>query len=45
MQDHPDTNKELSKLAVARSYLQDNGVFDKDSLMSLKKNNNGDKKR
>ncbi len=32
MEDHPDTANELKKLYAAREYLNQNGVFDKDSF-------------
>lgn len=35
MSDHPDTAKELAKLQNARSYLNQNGVFDQDSFLEL----------
>ncbi len=35
MQDHPDTNRELTKLKSARLYLNENGVFDTDSFYEL----------
>ena len=36
MQEHDDTNNELTKFTEAINYLSDNGVFDKDSLIDLK---------
>lgn len=36
MQEHPDTNNELSKLKRAQAFLKDNGVFDIDSFFELK---------
>jgi len=35
MGDHPDTAKELVKLQNARSYLNQNDVFDQDSFLEL----------
>jgi len=35
MQEHPDTDKELNKLKIARAYLNTNGVFDEDSFYEL----------
>lgn len=35
MQEHPDTNNELTKLKEARTYLRQNGVFDQDSFFEL----------
>ncbi len=35
MKDHPDTNTELKKLKKARTYLNQNGVFDEDSFFEL----------
>ena len=35
MQEHPDTNNELTKLKKARAYLNANGVFDEDSFYEL----------
>lgn len=35
MQEHPDTDKELKKLKIARAYLNINGVFDEDSFYEL----------
>lgn len=35
MQEHPDTVKELDKLLVARVWLKEQGVFDKDSFFEL----------
>src|SRR5690554_4226377 len=35
MQNHPGTDNELKKLARARAYLQENGVFDEDSFFEL----------
>lgn len=36
MDDHPDTARELVKLQNARSYLNENGVFDQESFLELK---------
>ncbi len=35
MLDHPDTKNELTKLNLAREYLNKNGVFDEDSFFEL----------
>lgn len=35
MEDHPDTEKELSKLKQARKYLTQKGVIDEDSFFEL----------
>ena len=35
MQEHPDTDNELTKLKIARAYLKNNGVFDEDSFYEL----------
>lgn len=35
MEDHPDTANELTKLKRARTYLNQNGVFDQDSFFEL----------
>jgi hypothetical protein len=35
MQEHSDTNNELKKLEIARTYLKQNGVFDEDSFFEL----------
>lgn len=35
MQEHPDTENELTKLKKAKSYLKKNGVFDEDSFYEL----------
>lgn len=35
MQEHPETDKELTKLKAARTYLKENGVFDDDSFYEL----------
>lgn len=35
MEDHPDTANELVKLKAARTYLNQNGVFDQDSFFEL----------
>lgn len=35
MEDHPDTLAELGKLTKARSYFEENGVFDEDSFFEL----------
>jgi predicted DNA-binding WGR domain protein len=35
MQEHPDTQKELTKLEQARKFLRSNGVFDDDSFFEL----------
>jgi Holliday junction resolvase RusA-like endonuclease len=35
MQDHPDTDNELKKLANARAYLNKNGVLNEDSFFEL----------
>ena len=32
MKDHPDTEKELKKIEIAKAYLKKNGVFDSDSF-------------
>jgi len=40
MKDHPLTLKELEKLSWAKSYLQDNGVFDNDSFFEFLTENN-----
>lgn len=36
MQEHPDTNNELTKIKRAQDYLKDNGVFDKSSFYEFK---------
>lgn len=36
MQDHPDTSHELSKIKKAKSFLEENGVLDKESFYELK---------
>jgi hypothetical protein len=35
MQDHPDSNKELTKIKAAKVYLQANTIVDKDSFYEL----------
>lgn len=35
MQEHPDTDNELTKLRTAKEYLNKNGVFDEDSFFEL----------
>ena len=35
MQEHSDTDSELTKLKIARTYLDKNGVFDEDSFYEL----------
>lgn len=35
MQDHPDSNNELTKIKAAKEYLQDNSIFDTDSFYEL----------
>lgn len=35
MQEHPDTDRELTKLKAARSFLNKKGVFDEDSFFEL----------
>lgn len=35
MQDHPDSNNELTKIKAAKTYLQENTIVDKDSFYEL----------
>ncbi len=35
MQEHPDTDNELTKLRAAKAFLNKNGVFDEDSFFEL----------
>lgn len=35
MQEHPDTDRELTKLKAARLFLKRRGVFDEDSFFEL----------
>lgn len=35
MQDHPDSNLELTKIKAAKAYLQENTIVDKDSFYEL----------
>ncbi len=35
MQDHPDSNNELTKIKTAKAYLQENTIVDKDSFYEL----------